>query len=540
MRRREFLRRLGVGAAAAVVGGRGAVGAAAKKRPNVLFIITDDQHTDTFGFLGRGKRKALTPHIDRLAGQGVYFSRCYVSSSVCTPSRFTCLTGQYASRSRSTNFVKSISTEGQTNVQWNTDIRPGDLTLPKLLQRSGYATGAVGKWHNGGPRQWNLLRKAVPPDADPADPKVAAALREAQDALHAHVRSCGFDYAEAINLGNFSAHPVRKLRQHNPEWITKAAIDFIERHKGGPFYLYMATTLMHGPSPRASLRCDPRIAHCGLLAEPPKVQPSRQSVLRRARAAGVPDRLVPATWLDDSIGAVLKKLDELKLADNTLVIYLNDNGMQSAKGSCYEGGVRTPCFIRWPGVADPGRTAALVQNTDFAPTILSACGLAAPKAMPLDGLDLLPLLTGKRKTLRQSVYCEIGHTRAVCTDRWKYIAFRIPPSRQLTKAQRIAVTQRYKANKARREDKPFEVDPDAPLSHMGFPGGQATERGSALKKHAKTYYDADQLYDLSADPDEQKNLAADPAHAQKLNEMKALLAKYLAAVPGTFAESKSR
>ena len=540
MRRRDFLKQLGAGAAAMGLGKAFAFAkAGGKKRPpNVVFIITDDQPLEAFGFLSKARPKPLTPHIDKLAAQGLYFSRCYVSTSVCTPSRFTCLTGMYASRSQSTNFRNSITAEGQTNVQWNADLRPGDLTVAKVLKENGYATGIVGKWHNGAPEGRARFWANIQPDSDPARPETAKALAEVQEKLHAHARAHGFDYAASMNLANFGAHPCRKLRYHNPEWITKGAIDFIEQNKDRPFYLYMATTLLHGPSPLASLKADPRITHCGLLEKPPTVQPSRQSVLQRAKAAGVPEQLAPATWLDDSIGAVMNKLDELGLADNTLVIYFDDHGVEQAKGSNYEGGVRTPCFIRWPGVAKPGRSDALVQNVDFAPTILAACGVEPPKDMTLDGQDLTGLLTGRTKTLRDSVYCEIGYTRAVCTDRWKYIAFRIPPSKQMTKAQRIAAVEKYAANKAQREDEEFHADPDAPLSHMGFPQGQATEQANALKKHAKTYFDADQLYDLENDPNEQRNLASDPAHKAKLVEMQALLKKHLAGVPGTFAEFK--
>jgi len=540
--RREFLRRVGAVAGAAALGVAAGPAGAAKRagRPNVVFIITDDQPVGSFGFLhrkGRGKR-ALTPHIDRLAGQGMVLSRCYATSSVCTPSRFTCLTGMYASRAASTNFRKQITPEGQTVVQWNTDIGAADQMLAKALKAAGYVTGAVGKWHNGGAPGWLAVRRTVKPGDDPADAAVAETLRAGQEALHAMVRSRGFDYAASINLGNFGAHELRKLRYHNPEWITTGALDFIEANKARPFYLYMATTLTHGPPAIKSLRADPRITHAGLLDEPPDVQPSRADVLKRVKAAGLPERLAGATWLDDSIGAVLEKLDKLGIADNTLVIYFNDHGVENGKGSCYEGGVRTPCLVRWPGRIKPGHTDALVANIDFAPTILAACGVNPPDGMVLDGLNVLPVLTGRKKTLRRSVYCEIGYTRAVVTDRWKYVAFRIPPSRRLTQAQRVAVCERYRAMKARREDQDFPVDPSAPLSHMGFPGGQATERHSALKRYRKVYYDADQLFDLSKDPGEQTNLARDPAHKARLAEMQALLRKHLAAVPGTFAEFK--
>ena len=319
--RRDFLKGIARGGTLLAFGSRmlsARAVAAKEKRPNVLFIITDDQRLDTFGFL---RNKAHTPHIDKLARASLYFTRAYASSSVCTPSRYSCLTGQYASRAPSDAFKRSTTDEGQTNVQWNTDIVPGQVTLPAVLRRAGYVTGAVGKWHNGGPKTWKTLRSRLPPDGDPSDPRVARALAEAQQALHAHVRSCGFDYAEAINLGNFSAHPLRRLRHHNQEWITKAALDFIEANKKKPFYLYMATTLMHGPTPIKSLGADPRITHGGLLPGPLEVQPPRESVLRRAKAAGVKGPLAAATWLDDGVGVVMKKLDELGLAENTLVIY---------------------------------------------------------------------------------------------------------------------------------------------------------------------------------------------------------------------------
>lgn len=536
--RRGFVKAAGIGAAS-VVSARSVLAGrpgTPRRRPNVLFIITDDQHGNSFGFLGG---KVLTPNIDRLASESVYFTRGYASTSVCTPSRYSCLTGRYASRCRSENFQKATSAEGQTDVQWNVHLTTGEITLPMALQKAGYVTGIVGKWHNGAPPGWARTRNRIRPNSDPADPEVAKMLKDNQETLHAWIRSLGFDYVESINLGNFSAHPCRALRHHNQEWITKGALDFINQNKDKPFYLYMATSLLHGPSPLASLKADPRITHAGLLDKPLEVQPSRESVLARARAAGVADRLAPATWLDDGIGAVLKRLDELGLAEDTLVFYFNDNGM-GGKGSLYEDGVRTPTLMRWKGAVAPGRRNELVQNIDFAPTILEACGVKPPQNMRMDGRSLLPMATGRSAEWRDSLFFEIGHTRAVCTKKWKYIAFRIPPSRQLTKEQRRQVVKRYTERKKKVEGKSVGYDPDAPLSHLGFPGGQGTERSNAVQSHSRTYYDADQLYDLENDPKEQKNLATDPAHKETLREMKALLRKHLADVPGTFAEFKGR
>ncbi|NQT85585.1 sulfatase-like hydrolase/transferase [bacterium] len=528
--RRQFVQFTGASALAAWAHGAPAKG----RRPNVLFIVTDDQALNAFGFI---RKKALTPHIDRLAAEGVYLSRAYASSSVCTPSRFTCLTGRFASRCANPGFQRSASKEGQTLVQWNTSLESERWTLPRVLKQAGYRTGIVGKWHNGAPPGWGALLGAIPRDGDPADAAVAKALRDMQTTLHEWVKTLGFDYAASMNQGNFGAHPCRALRVHNQDWITKGALDFIDANRENPFFLYMATSLLHGPKPVDSLKADPRKTHGGLLDAPLTVQPSRESVLKRAKAAGVPEALAGATWLDDGIGAVLTRIDALDR--DTLVIYFNDHGVESAKGSCYEGGVRSPAIVRWTGTIPPARSDALVGNIDFAPTILAACGVMAPEAMHVDGVDLLPILKGEKKSLRDSVYLEIGHTRAVCTERWKYIAFRIPPSRRMTKEQRIRASERYAEYKKQREDRAFEMTPGAPLSHMGFPGGQNTERGNALRKHRKTYYDADQLYDLTKDPDEQTNLAADPAHKATLERMQALLRERLKAVPGTFAEFKT-
>ena len=126
---------------------------------------------------------------------------------------------------------------------------------------------------------------------------------------------------------------------------------------------------------------------------------------------------------------------------------LTIQAMERGKGSCYEGGVHTPMFVRWTGRIKPGKTAALVQGIDIAPTILSACGVGPPKDMLMDGTSLMPLLRGAADAVHDSLYFEIGYTRAVCTQKWKYLVFRIPPSRQLTLEQRKRMLARYAANK---------------------------------------------------------------------------------------------
>jgi arylsulfatase A-like enzyme len=510
---------------------------AGRRKPNVLFIVADDQSLNSFGFIGK---KALTPHIDSIAQNGVYFSRAYATSSVCTPSRFACLTGRFASRCASENFQRNgMTEEGQTYVTWNTDLQDEKWTLPKVMQQAGYVTGISGKWHNGYPPGWREVFN-VPRDSDPSDPVIAERLGKAQELAHAWLKTLGFDYAASISLVNLAEHSCRKLRLHNQEWITKGALDFIDQNQDRPFFLYMATTLMHNPNPMASLTGNPLATHGGLLDEPLNVQPSRQSVLERTQKAGVPEWIAAATWLDDGIGAVLQRLDELNLTEDTLIVYFNDHGVEGAKGSCYEGGARTPAMVSWKGHIQPGTTEALIQNTDFTPTIFDACGIVPPEEMVMDGTSLMPLLQRKKDAVRDAVLLEMGYTRAIVTDHWKYLAFRIPPSKQLSPEERKVLSDRFAKSKMEREDVHFDSTPDAPLSHMGFPGGQGTERGQAVKKHRSTYFDADQLYDLSRDPEEKKNLASSPEHKAVLEKMQTLLVEQLHGMPGTFAEFKSK
>lgn len=182
-------------------------------RPNSLFIISDDQQRREFNFLpeGRdkqGKPRNLSPNLDRLAREGVVFPNQYVTSPVCTPSRFTVLTGTYASRSHS--FARTAKNNGQVNITWNCHIDPETPNLARTLQQAGYFTGAVGKNHviqvkgvgrSGGPTD----------DADPRDPAVAAYYANTQRKLGEAFKACGFDFAASLYHGNLPGHTCKAL-----------------------------------------------------------------------------------------------------------------------------------------------------------------------------------------------------------------------------------------------------------------------------------------------------------------------------------------
>lgn len=512
------------------------------KRPNIVFIITDDQHLSEFGFL---QHQALTPNIDRIAKEGAYFSRGYCTTSVCTPSRYTCLTGNYASRCPAPGFTNDTTPEGMTRVRWNTTLNPKQPNVANVLQKAGYKTGVIGKWHVGG---IDGAKEEVPPrGSDPANPDIARILRQNQERLCAAIRKHGFDFAANVYAGNpldSNALINTGCTEHNMEWLTQAALTFIEEHKAEPFYLYFATTLSHFPNVLNSLKADARITAAGLLEKPIEgVQPSRESVLQRVKAAGLPESTAGATWLDDGVGAILAKLDQLGIAENTLVVFYNDNGMEhQSKGTVYEGGIHTPILARWPGVIAPQTCDKFIQNIDFAPTFFEVAGVQPPAEMHLDGASLLPLITGKPVAWRDSIYSELGYTRAVNRAHWKYIAFRVPPSINPPLAQRMEEQKKTFAEMEQHNawiKGKWQLDPEARVTHLGLEyGGGFMERLIFVMKppmpYMANYYDADQLYDLEKDPLETTNLAKDPAHKDKLGEMQALLKSYLVKLPGTF------
>ncbi|WP_322607681.1 sulfatase family protein [Pontiella agarivorans] len=533
----------GLIAAAVIVLGFSAY--AEKRRPNVLFIITDDQFKEQFGFLGG---QALTPNIDRLAREGIYFENGFVSSSVCSPSRYTCMSGHFASRCPQPYFQTGTTEDGVTRILWNIGFAEGQPNIPNVLQKAGYKTGFTGKWHLNG--TMHLINNDIPKGADPYDPGIRKIMRSNQEIICNEIKRFGFDFVQAAFGGNPNDDKTlvaTGCNVHNQEWNTKAAIDFIEQNKDEPWYLYFAPTLMHVPDTFASLTGDPRKSGMGILDEPiTGVQPSRESVLERTKAAGIPDRNRAATWLDDGIGAIQDKLEELGLTEDTLVIYFNDNGMEyHSKGTCYQGGVRTQIMAYWPGVIEPGaRPQELVQNVDFAPTFFELAGVEPPKNMILDGESLLPILRGESpENWRDAVYSEIGLARSVSSKDWSYVAFYVPPSLQRTKEERVKEAKEYYYGPMLAEH-PWMADEypfleDAPYFQLGMqPGGFAFERWQLKDPEntpwAPSYFDQDQLFNIRQDPTEIENLAANPEYKAQLEKMQKLLVEYLDDLPGTY------
>jgi arylsulfatase A-like enzyme len=276
----------------------------------------------------------------------------------------------------------------------------------------------------------------------------------------------------------------------------------------------MAPTLPHVPGPLESLKADPRVTAAGMLNEPiTGVQASRESVFERTRAAGIDDENAPMTWLDDGIGAVLERLEEYGLMENTIIVFASDHQSPRAKMTCYEFGANAPGAIMWKGKIKAGLVHdALVTNVDIVPTILELAGLNQAENYEIDGKSWVNLLNGKTSIVHESLYLEVVYQRAVVTKDWKYIAVRFPDkvNEIITPENRMEFTIEGKRGKDRYHNE------------SQFPG----------------YYDDDQLYYLVDDRGEQNNLANDPKYADKLEEMKLILQEYSKGLPYAFGEFK--
>ena len=502
-------------------------------RPNIIFIIADDMYPDMFNCLPQGEGKNLSPAIDRLAEEGTVMRNQYVVSPVCTPSRYNVLTGNYASRATNSQFLnRTKREEGQTVIQWNTYITAGQKFLPHYLQKQGYTTGMVGKNHV---IEVPNLQRFDDFNADARAPDIKQKVEENYRKVKETILRSGFDYAGAIYHNNPNFIGVKKLAVQNMDWIAQAGVEFIEQYHQEPFFLYFATTIPHGPtSPERSWKADPKVTARGYLDKAPDVLPARETLPQRIKEAGLEGQNKELVlWLDDAVGALVDKLEEKNILDNTIIFFFNDHGQQ-AKGTLYQGGVHNPSIVwRQGGFATGHTSMAKIQNIDFAPTILEYAGFDSVNNH-FDGKSFKPVLEAGKENIHESMYFELGYARAVIKGDYKYIAIRYPDyAENMTKAERIKTLERYNDGRRFRNMPIVNEDPEAPFSHLEVvPGGGSAEHGSYGKN--PNFFDRDQLYNLDDDPQEKNNLADNPEYSELLKEMKDDLRDYLVDLPGEF------
>ena len=356
----------------------------AADKPNIVFILADDLGWTDLGC--QGSKYYETPNIDRLAAGGVRFTGGYTCAPNCQPTRAALMSGQYGPRT-------GVYTVGSIDrFPWQRrPLRPVDNvtqlpldreTVADALRRAGYTTGMFGKWHLG------------------------------HDASH-HPSRRGFDEA-IVSAGRHFKFQTDPPTEHDPDayladFLTDKAEDFIRRHRDEPFFLYLPHFGVHSPYQ----------AKRELIARFRSQQPSggHHDPTYAAMIASV----------DESVGRIVKLLDELKLADNTLVIFSSDNGgvggyeregiqmhqitdnapLRGGKGMLYEGGIRVPYIFRWPGRIAEGTTCDRpINSVDLFPTLLEVAGGTPPEGQPLDGTSYLSVLTSTdgAKPARDAMY----------------------------------------------------------------------------------------------------------------------------------------
>ena len=388
LNRREFLRLAGAGAAALATPFPAFIAEAAR-RPNVIVILADDQGYAEAGV--QGGKDVPTPGIDSIAKNGVRFTDGHVSCPVCSPTRAGLMTGRYQQR-----FGHEFNPGPPGSAADTFGLPLTETTIAARMKSAGYVTGLVGKWHLG------YTEKYLPLD-------------------RGFDEFFGFPGGAHTYFGEGAGQENHIMRGNDPvdekEYLTDAfgreAVSFIERHKEKPFFLYLAFNAVHAP-----LQAPEKY-----LSRFPKIEDQK----RRTFAAML-------SAMDDAIGKVLDTVRKNDLENDTLIIYLSDNGGPTAsttsrndplrgfKGQVYEGGHRIPYMMQWKGHLPAGKVyTKSVISLDIAPTALAAVG-AEPKDAKFDGVNLLPFLTSDSGTPHEALYWRFGSQHAIRKGDWKLLA----------------------------------------------------------------------------------------------------------------------
>ena len=489
--------------------------------PNIILIISDDQSFNSIGYTSQGQ--VYTPTIDSLAMQGIRFTNAHHPVTVCSPSRYSILSGKFSGRCQGEEYLAKFPPGTPTRTENNCELTLSEDHLAKILGRNGYTTGFVGKSHI---MEHDILATANWPSYglepygqtdDPYDPEVSAKMKHNHEVYQSIVRSYGFDYADGIYMANVKELRNDALNIHNLEWTVDKARKFIEQEKDHPFFLMFSTTLHHGPVPWtkqdgvywSSFDADPKLTGEGYVDTLWNFMPTRQEIQDKYISAGFPEKDAYTLLLDEGVQAIHKKLVELDLEENTLIIFMPDHGMwRHGKATLYDFGLKVPMLMYWKGtIAAGSEYGGLVQTVDFLPTILDITGIEIPEGEVTDGVSLKPILDTGSGEIHASLFSELGYARAVKTKDWKYIAVRYPEDIQ----DKIDRGESFPGFEDGIIDMPYLTN----NKHLGY-------HASRQNPH---YFETDQLYNLSEDSAETINLYEQ--HPGVLQEMRELLSEYL-------------
>jgi len=404
-----------------------AIGASAD-RPNVLFILVDDLGWSDLSY--NGSQVYETPNVDRLSKQGMVFTDFYSAGPVCSPTRASIMTGKYPARTGITTYLISPDRDAS---HVTSHLPLGEFTIAESFKKNGYATGYIGKWHlgyknehwaanqgfdvaKGGidlPRAWALCY----PDREPPTAKTWPKT---------HTR-----FFSPYHLTHLENGPAG---EYLTDRLTDETIHFIEQHKDRPFFAFLSFHTVHTPlqaKPDVVEKYRKKIAATGLDTKKEEDRREKQFQNNANYAAMV-------HHMDENVGRLLGRLDELNLSDNTIVVFTSDNGgkgsvtsnlpLRGMKHNLYEGGIRVPLIVRWPGKVAAGcQNACPLVTNDLYPTLLDLTSCPREPRQHMDGLSFRVILLGDAQTVsREAIFWHYPHSRqeaAVRMGRYKLLHF---------------------------------------------------------------------------------------------------------------------
>lgn len=391
-----MVRTLVVAFALLVAGAPGLVAQRGAERPNVVLIMSDDiGYGDLASY---GAPDVRTPNLDRLAREGVRLTDFYANGATCTPTRAGLITGRYQQR---------VQLEAPLGALPNDSARgllPTGGSLPQLLRGNGYATALIGKWHLG----WQPRYSPVAHGFD-----TFFGFRSGYADYWQHT------YGNEADL--YENDSVVTVDGYLTDLITERTVAFIERNARRPFFIDVAYNAGHWPYQVPG--------HASVARDKGRhLTPFDDSTSKRAEYVAMLERM------DEGVGTILAALDRLGLRENTIVVFTNDNGGEwlsrndplfHYKGTVWEGGIRVPAIVRWPGRVPAGRVSGQVGITmDLTATILAATHTPVPPELRLDGMDLMPILTGRAAEVERTLYWRVQGSRpmrAVRSGDWKLL-----------------------------------------------------------------------------------------------------------------------
>ncbi len=380
MDRRTFMQYSLAGMGGVLLSGPGSFLPAAGNKPNIILILADDLGWSELCCYGNAYNE--TPNLDRLASLGMRFTQAYAAAPVCSPYRASLMTGQYPARVGITDYLRPDSP---------IRLPTGLITVAEMLQRAGYATGIVGKWHLTGYANHGAE------ESPPAEHGFGETLIS---------ENRGIGGGSYFHPYHFNREIQQRLpgREHLPERCNLEAVEFIERHKDEPFFLYLSHYAVHTA-----------LAGKEELVAKYEHKPGSGKGPRASR--NNPHLAAQLEVIDDGVGLIMEKLDELGLTDDTVIIFTSDNGgesngkrsvttnepLRAGKSTLYEGGIREPLIIHWPSRVARGAVCHTPTiTTDYYPTFLEMAGTKADPAQACDGVSLLPVLKNPTAGLPRS------------------------------------------------------------------------------------------------------------------------------------------